>query len=388
MKPTTTTVSKAPINWPAAVTLWGTLVAAIILIPAYAFNNDFSVAAWASFIILAGLNGISITAGYHRLWAHRAYKANPVVRFILLVFGTMAVQNSVYIWASGHRRHHRHVDHVDEDPYSAKRGFWFSHMGWMVREYSTNKEDFSNIPDLLQDKMLAFQHKHYALLALGINFGLPFLLGYMVGDVWGVVLLGGLARLVWSHHTTFFINSLAHIWGRRPYTDENSARDNDILAFFTYGEGYHNYHHIFQYDYRNGIRWYQFDPTKWLIRSLSYVGLTSDLKRVDEFKIEKARIAMQFKYAEQALNNKKFVSLDSVDQLKAHLAKEYEAFSAALQEWAKVKEEQFNAAKEALENSDTMRAYRARLASIEAGMKAQRKRVAMLMSQMPTLATA
>lgn len=373
---------QAPINWPAAVTLWGTLAAALVLIPAYAWYNDFSVAAWVSFVVLAGLNGIGITAGYHRLWAHRAYKAHPVVRFVLLFFGTMAVQNSVYIWASGHRRHHRHVDHVDHDPYSAKRGFWFSHMGWMVREYSSNKEDFSNIPDLLEDKMLAFQHKHYAVLALGINFGGAFLLGYLLGDIWGVVLLGGLARLVWSHHTTFFINSLAHIWGRRPYTDTNSARDNDILAFFTYGEGYHNYHHIFQTDYRNGIRWYQFDPTKWLIRSLSYVGLTTDLRRVPDFKIEKARLAMQFKYAEQKLGSRKFVAVESVEQFKAHLAKEYEAFTLALQEWTKIKEAQFNAAKEALENSDTMKAYRTQLKAIEANMKAQRKRVAQMMSQM------
>lgn len=380
-KPSGPPSTKPPINWPAAVTLWGTAVAALILIPAYAWFNDFSSTAWVSFIILCGLNGISITAGYHRLWAHRSYQAHPLVRFILLTFGTMAVQNSVFAWASGHRRHHRHVDDVEHDPYSAKRGFWFSHMGWMVRDHNASREDFSNIPDLLSDPMLQFQHRHYAALALGINFGLPFVLGYLAGDVWGVVLLGGLARLVWSHHTTFFINSLAHMWGRRPYTDENTARDNDILAFFTYGEGYHNYHHIFQFDYRNGIRWYQFDPTKWLISALSVVGLTSDLKRVPEFRIEKARLTMQFKYAEQRLNNNAGAySIDTITQLKARLAKEYESFALSLQEWAKVKEAQFNAAKSALENSEAMKDYRARLAAIEVSLKAQRKRLEQLLS--------
>lgn len=385
---TTNTSSKAPINWPAAVTLYATLFAAITLIPAYAWFNDFSATAWISFVVLAALNGIAITAGYHRLWAHRTYKANVVVRFVLLFFGTMAVQNSVLIWASGHRRHHRHVDHVEHDPYSASRGFWFSHMGWMVREYSSNKEDFSNCPDLLADPMITFQHKHYAALALGINFGFAFLLGYLLGDVWGVVLLGGLLRLVWCHHTTFFINSLAHIWGRRPYTDTNSARDNDILAFFTYGEGYHNFHHIFQYDYRNGIRWYQFDPTKWLIKGLSYLGLTSDLKKIPEFKIEQARVAMQFKYAEQALQNKKTAHLPSVDAMKARLASEYEAFSIALQEWAKLKEEQFHATKQAIQNAEAVKAYKTKMKSLEIQMKAQRKRVAALMSQLPSLAAA
>jgi len=371
-----------PVNWPAAITLWGTLIAALILVPAYAWFHDFSAVAWASFVILAGLNGISITAGYHRLWAHQTYKAHPAVRFVLLVFGTMAVQNSVFAWASGHRRHHRHVDNVENDPYSAKRGFWFSHMGWMVRDYPSNTEDFSNIPDLVTDPMLQFQHRHYAALALGINFGLPFLLGYLTGDLWGVVLLGGLARLVWSHHTTFFINSLAHIWGRRPYTDENTARDNDILAFFTYGEGYHNYHHIFQFDYRNGIRWYQFDPTKWLIRGLSFVGLTTDLKRVPEFRIEKARLLMQFKYAERKLDTKGQPCSVRIAEMKAQVAREYENFTLALQEWARVKEEQFNAAKVALEGSEKMKAYRAQLAAIEATLKAQRKRLQVMLDSM------
>lgn len=385
---TTNTTDKAPINWPASITLYGTFIAAVTIIPVYAWFNDFSTAAWASFVVLAILNGLAVTAGYHRLWAHRAYKANVVVRFILMFFGTMAVQNSVLIWASGHRRHHKHVDHVEEDPYSASRGFWFSHMGWMVREYSSNKEDFSNCPDLLADPMVVFQHKHYAKLALGINFGFAFLLGYLLGDVWGVVLLGGLARLVWCHHTTFFINSLAHIWGRRPYTDTNSARDNDILAFFTYGEGYHNFHHIFQYDYRNGIRWYQFDPTKWLIKGLSYIGLTSDLKKIPEFKIEQARVAMQFKYAEQALKNKKAFQLVSVESFKTRLASEYEAFSAALQEWAKLKEEQFHATKQAIENTESIKAYKTKMKALEVKMKAQRKRITALMSQLPAIASA
>jgi len=290
-----------PVNWPAAITLYSTSIAALIMVPVYAYFNDISTAAWASFVVLAILNGMSITAGYHRLWAHRTYEAHWTVRFVLMFFGTMAVQNSILVWASGHRTHHRHVDDPENDPYSIKRGFWFAHMGWMVRKFESGKEDFSNAPDLLKDPMVMFQHKHYTALALGINFGFTALLGLALGDVWGVMLMGGLFRLVWSHQTTFFINSLAHMWGRRPYTDENTARDNDLLAVFTYGEGYHNYHHIFQYDYRNGIRWYQIDPTKWVIAGLSYVGLTWNLKRVPKFQVEKARIAMQFKRAEEHL---------------------------------------------------------------------------------------
>ena len=222
-----------PIHWPAAITLFGSIAAAIVLVPLYAWFNDYSTAAWVSFVVLAILNGISITAGYHRLWAHRTYEAHFLVRLILMFFGTMAVQNSVLIWASGHRNHHRHVDDTELDPYSAKLGFWFSHMGWMVRKYKSGKENFSNVPDLLKDPLVMFQHRHYTALALGINFGFPVLLGLLLGDLWGVVLLGGLLRLVWCHQTTFFINSLAHVWGRRPYTDENTARDKALPRQYT-----------------------------------------------------------------------------------------------------------------------------------------------------------
>ncbi len=105
-------------------------------------------------------------------------------------------------------------------------------------------------------------------LALATNIGLPLLLGILFHDVWGMLILAGVLRLVWSHHVTFFINSLAHMWGSRPYTEDNSARDNPVLAVITYGEGYHNFHHNFAHDYRNSVRWWQWDPTKWLIAGL------------------------------------------------------------------------------------------------------------------------
>ena len=138
----------------------------------------------------------------------------------------------------------------------------------MLREYPSGRPDFSNIPDLKKDPMLAFQHRYYLPLALATNFGLPLLAGLLFHDVWGMLILAGVLRLVWSHHVTFFINSLAHMWGSRPYTEDNSARDNPVLAVITYGEGYHNFHHMFAHDYRNGVRWWQWDPTKWLIAVL------------------------------------------------------------------------------------------------------------------------
>ena len=127
--------------------------------------------------------------------------------------------------------------------------------------------------------MLAFQHRHYLPLAVGRISVCRSPPGSCSTTCWGMMILAGVLRLVWSHHVTFFINSLAHMWGTRPYTEDNTARDNPVLAVVTYGEGYHNFHHIFAHDYRNGVRWWQWDPTKWLIARLAPVGLTRRLKR-------------------------------------------------------------------------------------------------------------
>ena len=258
----------APLVWTNVLMFTLTLAAAAILVPWYGVHHGFTVADWAVFVVFLGANGMAVTAGYHRLWAHRTYEAHWSVRLLYLVFGTMALQNSAFEWCAGHRTHHLHVDDVDRDPYSARRGFWFSHIGWMLRAYPSGRNDFANIPDLKKDRMLAFQHRYYVPLAIAANVGLPVAAGLVFGDVWGMLILAGVLRLVWSHHVTFFINSLAHMWGSRPYTEDNSARDNPLIAVVTYGEGYHNFHHIFAHDYRNGVRWWQWDPTKWLIAGL------------------------------------------------------------------------------------------------------------------------
>ncbi|MDO8268002.1 MAG: acyl-CoA desaturase [Moraxellaceae bacterium] len=375
----TTAQERPQINWVPAIILTATPIAALTLIPWYAFSFDFSTAAWVSFVVLLFLNGLSITGGYHRLWAHRAYEAHWSLRLVFMLFGAMSIQNSILIWASGHRTHHRYVDDVDLDPYSAKRGFWFSHIGWMLRNYPSGVPNFSNANDLLNDKMVMFQHNHYVPLVLVMNIGLPLALGWMLGDLWGVFLLGGLLRLVVSHHVTFFINSLAHMWGTRPYTDENTARDNPLLAFVTYGEGYHNYHHIFQYDYRNGVKWWQFDPTKWLIFSLSWIGITKNLKRCSDFAIQKAQLTMQFKRAKAQLDQRPADT--RVEALKAKMAREYESFTAAMQEWGKLKEEWYDGKKAEFQQKWEDASFRTRFKEIEYRLKMQRKRMRLLMAQ-------
>ena len=332
--------TKAPINWIPATILVATPIAAAIITPWYLFTHQVSAPVWGVFGAFMVWTGISITAGYHRLLSHRAYKAHPIVKNFLLLGSTFAVQGSAFDWVSGHRSHHRHVDDRLEDPYSAKRGFFFSHMGWMLRNYPSGKFDYKNIPDLLKDRTLQIQHKYYGLWVAALNIGVVAAIGWLLGDVWGTLIIVGLLRLVLTHHFTFFINSLCHMFGNRPYTDTNTARDNFILAIFTWGEGYHNYHHFFQYDYRNGVKWWQYDPTKWLIAGLSKLGLTSELRTVDDATIKHAEVQMQFKAAQQQIDTATSSGIDISHAMKSfqdRIKFEYGAFTQTVEEWQALK---------------------------------------------------
>lgn len=251
-------------------------------------THDFHAATWILSFILLSASGFSITVGYHRLFSHRTYKAVWPVRLLLALFGASAFQGSILEWSTDHRNHHLYTD-TDNDPYSIAKGFWYAHMGWLFT-LDPSKRDYSNVEELAKDPIVAFQHKFFVPLALFMGFGLPTLVAACWGDPWGGLILAGFLRTVINHHATFAINSVCHVFGKRSYSDKQSARDNWITAFFTFGEGYHNFHHQFPLDYRNAVRFYQYDPTKWIIALMSYVGLASDLKRVDEQRILRYRL--------------------------------------------------------------------------------------------------
>ena len=373
---------KPPRNWITTLLFLLTFLAAVVLVPWYGLKSGFSAGAWGFFAFFLIANGMSITGGYHRLWAHRTYEAHWSLRLFYMVFGTMALQNSALAWCSGHRTHHLNVDDVDLDPYSVRRGFWFAHIGWMLREYPSGKPNFTNIPDLRRDPLLAFQHRYYVPLAIATNVGLPLAAGWLVGDLWGTFILAGVLRLVWSHHVTFFINSLAHMWGSRPYTEQNTARDNPVLAVITYGEGYHNFHHIFAHDYRNGVRWWQWDPTKWLIASLQLVGLTRRLKRTPLFQVQRALLAMQFTRAQEKLAKLPAAGHSHVEQLRQRIAHEYESFLAAVADWARVKDQWLEEKKRAVIRHWEHASLQQKLKEIEQGLRLQQRRLRALQAQL------
>jgi len=370
----------APINWAAALMFVLTSVVAVTVVPWYGITHGYHASAWILFTLFLGANGMAITCGYHRLFAHCTYEAHPILKVAYLFFGAMALQNSALNWAAGHRVHHRFIDDPERDPYCARRGFWFSHIGWMLRSYPSGEPDFSAVRDLQRDPLVMWQHNHYLLVALSTNFGLPLLVGYLIGDVWGVFLLAGVLRLVVSHHFTFFINSLAHMWGSQPYTDENTARDNPVVALLTYGEGYHNFHHMFAHDYRNGLRWWQWDPSKWFISSMRVLGLTRNLKRVPWFRIQRALLDNQFQRAERRLAS--LPGRAHMEHLRARIAEEYDAFSKAVAEWAHLREQWLEDTKRAMVERWEQSNLQSRLRELEYGLRLQYRRMRVLQAQL------
>lgn len=259
-------------------------------------------AVYSQTLILAGvmsiLTGLAITCGYHRLFSHKTYRAHWSVRLLFTLLGGATFEGSVQEWCTDHRNHHRYTD-TDRDPYNAKRGFWYSHITWLFT-LDVKKRDFSNVKDLQEDPITYYQHKFYVPTAILVSFIIPMAIAALWGDVLGAFIIAGALRITFNQHITFCINSVCHIFGNRPYSDRNTAKDNAFTALFTFGEGYHNFHHKFPLDYRNGIRFYDFDPSKWLIRAFAALGLASHLKRISFQRIVRARIAMD----EQRLTNK------------------------------------------------------------------------------------
>ncbi|KZP14945.1 hypothetical protein FIBSPDRAFT_751122 [Athelia psychrophila] len=245
-------------------------------------------------VIYYFLTGVSMTAGYHRLWSHRSYNASKPLEYALALFGAGSVQGSIKWWARGHRAHHRYTD-TDLDPYNAHKGFFYSHVGWMLVK-PRRRDGVADVRDLTKNAIIKWQHRNYLVLMLFMAFVLPTLVaGLGWGDWRGGYVYAGVVRLVFVHHSTWSVNSLAHWLGEAPFDDKHTPRDHLITALATIGEGYHNFHHQFPMDYRNAIRWYQYDPTKWFIFSMQAVGLASHLKTFPDNEVKKGQLTMQLK---------------------------------------------------------------------------------------------
>ncbi|HEX2676303.1 MAG TPA: acyl-CoA desaturase [Polyangiales bacterium] len=224
-----------------------------------------------------------ITAGYHRYFSHRAYKMGRGMQFLMAFGGATAAQKGPLWWAAHHRHHHRFSD-TQEDIHSPLKGFWWSHVGWIIcRKYQPT--DLDAIKDFAKYPELRWLNKHYMVP--------PTLLGvacFLAGG-WSALVIGFFLSTVLTYHGTFFINSLAHVIGRRRYATRDTSRNSFLLALITLGEGWHNNHHHYMSTANQGFYWWEIDISYYALRLLSLVGLVRDLRTPSARIMELRRIA-------------------------------------------------------------------------------------------------
>ncbi|XP_003747585.1 stearoyl-CoA desaturase 5 [Galendromus occidentalis] len=238
--------------------------------------------AWAYVLYFGSCLGI--TAGAHRLWAHRTYKAKLPLRIFLAFLQSLAFQNHIYEWARDHRVHHKYSE-TDADPHNAKRGFFFSHVGWLlVRKHPDviEKGRKIDLSDLNADPVVMFQKKHYLKTVLFACFVFPTVVPWFL---WGESLFHAfvvcaLTRYCVALNVTWLVNSAAHMWGDKPYDKNINPVENWGVSIGAIGEGWHNYHHTFPQDYKAAEVPYTLNPTTFVIDVFAYFGLAYDRKSV------------------------------------------------------------------------------------------------------------
>jgi stearoyl-CoA desaturase (Delta-9 desaturase) len=232
---------------------------------------DWSCVAWLA--ATYAIRMFAVTAGFHRYFSHRSFKVHRITQFLLAFLAQTTAQKGVLWWAAHHRLHHRHSD-TGEDAHSpVHQGFWWSHIGWLL---SIDSDDYDR--DVIQDlnvfPELRLLNKYHRVPAILFGAGV-FALGGFPAFIWGFVV-----STVLLYHCTFSINSLAHLWGSRPFETRDDSRNNILLALITFGEGWHNNHHRFMYSVRQGLRWWEIDITYYVLRIFSLFGIARDLRYV------------------------------------------------------------------------------------------------------------
>jgi len=281
------------IRWP--VTIYLSLVHLLAAISVFYFTSA-QWTTWVFSIALYVLGGWGITAGAHRLWAHRSYKAATPFRAMLMVCNAIANQGTLFHWCRDHRVHHKFSE-TDADPHNATRGFFFAHVGWLlVKRHPKVVEAVKQVrvDDLLADPVVAFQYRHNPYFNLLVCFALPTVIPVMC---WGegamtAFLIAGVFRYVFTLHATWFVNSAAHLWGDRPYDPSINPAENLFVASVTLGEGWHNWHHTYPYDYAASEfgPFDRYNPTKMLIDFMASFGQAWDRRRAtDVWQREKTR---------------------------------------------------------------------------------------------------
>ncbi len=235
-------------------------------------------------VVLYVITGHGISVGYHRLFTHRSFRANRVLKIVLASVGSMAVEGSVIGWVATHRNHHVRSDQVG-DPHSpwvdrsGARGFLHAHVGWLFRHGGSSSERYAS--DLMRDRDLVIISKLFPAFALA-SFALPFAIGFLLThsyvDALRAMLWAGLVRMLLLHHVTWSINSVCHMVGRRPFASGDRSTNVAPLALLSFGESYHNYHHADPSSARHGALPGQIDTSAGLIRIFERFGWATEVR--------------------------------------------------------------------------------------------------------------
>lgn len=268
MTATTTTTEKLAPAWNIII-----YMASIHLIALLAFlPSNFSWGAVGITAFLYWLTAcIGITLGYHRLVSHRSFETPKWLEYFLVFCGTLACEGGPISWVGLHRIHHKYSDH-EGDPHDSNKGFWWSHMGWMFVKNPANKDVPKYTKDIQNDPFYLFCEKYF----IPIQIVLGLLLFWWGG--WSFVVWGIFLRLVLVFHVTWFVNSATHKFGYKSHESNDHSRNCWWVALLTFGEGWHNNHHAFQYSARHGLQWWEIDLTWITIKLLAFLGLAKNIK--------------------------------------------------------------------------------------------------------------
>jgi stearoyl-CoA desaturase (delta-9 desaturase) len=245
--------------------------------------------------------GFGVTIGFHRLFTHRSFDAKPWLRATLAILGSMSVQGAVIHWVADHRKHHTFTDE-EGDPHSPHThggegwravlaGLWHSHMGWLFEDEHTSASRYA--PDLKKDPLIRRIDQLFPLWVL-LGLAIPFVAGFLIG---GFSLTAGLTAFLWAglvrvfllHHATWSVNSICHMYGKRPYQTDDESRNNWAVALVSMGEGWHHTHHAFPTSARHGLQKFQYDPSYQLIRLFEKLGWASNVKLPSEKQLDAKR---------------------------------------------------------------------------------------------------
>ncbi|NET57839.1 MAG: acyl-CoA desaturase [Symploca sp. SIO2E6] len=260
------------------------------------FWVGFSPIALISAVVLYAVRMFAITGFYHRYFSHRTFRTTRFWQFIFALLGNSAAQRGPLWWASYHRLHHKHSD-TSADSHSPKvHGFWWSHLGWITTR-STFNTPIEEVKDLAKFPELRFLDRFPSLVPLLLAI-IIYLLGWILNQGFPSLGTNGLQLLVWGflistvvlYHSTFMINSLAHVWGTRRYATNDDSRNNFFLALITFGEGWHNNHHTFPQSVRQGLFWWEIDITYYVLKLMSWLGIISDLKYVQPQRVRSYKL--------------------------------------------------------------------------------------------------